>query len=65
MKTWWTLSSLTLFYSNDTICFKNKRQKCIIIVVSRDMYYMYAILERCFGNFIELNQINERKILGD
>jgi hypothetical protein len=30
------------------------------MVVSGDMY---EILERCFGNFIKLNQINERKTL--
>ena len=35
------------------------------MAVSRDMYYAYEILERCFGNFIKLNQINEGKMLED
>ena len=59
------LSSLALSFSDDTICFKNKRQKCIIMVMSRDMDYMYEILETCFGNFTKLNQISERKSLED
>ena len=62
---WWTLSSLILLCLNDTICFKDKRQKCIIMVESRGMYYMYEILERCSGKFIKLNQINQRKMLED
>jgi len=35
------------------------------MVVSRDMYGIYKILERFFEIFIELNQINERKALED
>ena len=64
-KNWWTLSCLTMFCLNGTIYFENKRKKCIAIVVSRDMYYTYEILERCFGKIIKLNQTNERKTLED
>ena len=33
----------------------------MIMAVSRDMYYIYGILERCFEIFIKLKQINESK----
>ena len=35
------------------------------MVVSRDMYYMYEVLERCFGKFTKLNEIIEIKTLED
>ena len=34
------------------------------MVVTRDMYYIYEILEGCFGNFTMLNQINEKENVG-
>ena len=35
------------------------------MVMSRDMDYMYEILEICFGNFTKLNQISESVSLED
>ena len=35
------------------------------MVVSREMYYIYEILERYFEFFIKLNKINERKMVED
>ena len=64
-KSWWTWSSMTLFSSNATICVEHKRQKCIIMMMSRDMYYKDKFLERWFENVIKLNQIIERKTLED
>ena len=45
--------------------FENNRQKCIIVAVSRDMYCIHGIEERCIKTFIKLNNINERKKFED
>ena len=47
--------TLDIVLLNDTIFFWRTMGKSIIMVVSRDMYYNYEILERCFEIFIVLN----------
>jgi len=47
--------TLDIVLLNDTIFFWRTMGKSIIMMVSRDMYYIYEIPERCFEIFIKLN----------